>query len=116
MSEAPQVRRADKLMSNECVGELLARGFYGRLATVGADGWPYVVPLLYLWMNDEIWVHNSGGQGHLRTNVEHAAKVCFESRTSLIRCRRVVLLRGPGRSSTRHREHRLAWELAQRVH
>ncbi len=65
-------------MSDERVQELLARGFSGRLATVGADGWPYVVPLLYVWLNDEIWVHNSRGHGHLRANVDHADKACFE--------------------------------------
>jgi hypothetical protein len=78
MSDAPQIRRADKLMSDERVRELLARGFSGRLATVGADGWPYVVPLLYVWLNDEVWVHNSRGHGHLRANVDHADKACFE--------------------------------------
>ena len=30
---------------------LLAGGFAGRLGTVGPDGWPYVVPLLYVFMD-----------------------------------------------------------------
>ncbi len=78
MSDAPQVKRADKLMSDECVRELVSRAYSGRLATVGGDGWPYIVPLLYVWMNGEIWVHNTHVRGHLRANVEHDAKVCFE--------------------------------------
>ncbi len=78
MGNAPQVRRADKLMPEASAREALASGFAGRLATVGADGWPYVVPLLYVWIEGEIWVHNTRARGHLRENVEHEPRVCFE--------------------------------------
>jgi nitroimidazol reductase NimA-like FMN-containing flavoprotein (pyridoxamine 5'-phosphate oxidase superfamily) len=78
MSDAPPVVRTDKLMPAEAVREMIAGAYAGRLATVGADGWPYVVPLLYVWMHDEIWVHNTRGRGHLRSNVERDARVCFE--------------------------------------
>ena len=36
------------------------------------------MPLLYIWQDGEIWVHNTSARGHLRTNVEHEARVCFE--------------------------------------
>ena len=78
MSSAPQVRRTDMLMSDERVREVVSRGFSGRLATVGPDGWPYIVPLLYVWINGEIWVHNTRARGHLRANVDHERRVCFE--------------------------------------
>lgn len=78
MSAPPPVRRADKAMSDERARELLAGGYSGRLATVGADGWPYCVPLLYVWMDGEVWVHNTAARGHLRANVDHEARVCFE--------------------------------------
>jgi uncharacterized protein len=78
MSNASQVRRADKLMSDERVREMISRGFSGRLATVGPDGWPYIVPLLYVWVNGEIWVHNTRARGHFRANVDHEPRVCFE--------------------------------------
>jgi len=78
MSAPPPVRRADKLMSEDRARALLAAGHSGRLATVGADGWPYCVPLLYVWMDGEIWVHNTAARGHLKANVEHEARVCFE--------------------------------------
>ena len=58
--------------------ETLASGFCGRLATIGADGYPYSVPLLYVWMDGEIYLHNTSAKGHLRTNVDHEARVCFE--------------------------------------
>lgn len=78
MSEEPRVRRTDKLMSEERVLEMISRAYCGRLATVGVDGWPYVVPLLYVWMKGEIWIHNTRARGHLRANVEHEARACFE--------------------------------------
>ena len=78
MSDAPQVRRTDKLMSDERVRDMVARGYSGRLATVGRDGWPYIVPLLYVWTDGEIWVHNTRARGHLRANVDHESRVCFE--------------------------------------
>jgi len=78
MSAPPPVRRADKAMSEERAREMLAQGYAGRLASVGPDGWPYCVPLLYVAMNGEIWVHNTAARGHLRINVEHEPRVCFE--------------------------------------
>src|SRR5258708_16650128 len=78
MSGSPQVRRAGKLMTEERARDALERGFCGRLATVGEDGWPYCVPLLYVCMDSEIFVHNTRAKGHLRANVDHEARVCFE--------------------------------------
>jgi nitroimidazol reductase NimA-like FMN-containing flavoprotein (pyridoxamine 5'-phosphate oxidase superfamily) len=78
MSNAPKVRRQDKLMSEDHIHETLARGFCGRLATVGEDGYPYCLPLLYVWQGNEIFVHNTSAPGHLRANVDHEPRVCFE--------------------------------------
>jgi uncharacterized protein len=78
VSSSPQVRRADRVMADEAARAMLERGFCGRLATIGADGYPYCVPLLYVLIDGKIFVHNTAAQGHLRSNVEHAARVCFE--------------------------------------
>jgi nitroimidazol reductase NimA-like FMN-containing flavoprotein (pyridoxamine 5'-phosphate oxidase superfamily) len=78
MAASPSVRRVDKVMSAERTLEVLAGGYAGRLATVGPDGWPYIVPLLYVWRDGEVWVHNTSARGHLRANVEHEPRVCFE--------------------------------------
>ncbi len=75
---APQVRRADRIMSEERSLELLARGFSGRLATVGEDGYPYCTPLLYLWIDGQVYLHTTIARGHLRANVERDRRVCFE--------------------------------------
>jgi uncharacterized protein len=78
MSSPHAVRRRDKVMTDARARETLAAGFCGRLGTVGPDGWPYVVPLLYVWMDGEIHVHNTHAPGHLRRNIEHDPRVCFE--------------------------------------
>jgi len=77
-SPPPQVRRADKLMAGERADEMLAQGYCGRLATVSEDGSPYCVPLLYVWLDGEVFVHNTAARGHLRANVDHEPRVCFE--------------------------------------
>jgi nitroimidazol reductase NimA-like FMN-containing flavoprotein (pyridoxamine 5'-phosphate oxidase superfamily) len=78
VSDAPRVRRADKLMPDDAARALLQQGHTVRIATVGADGWPYVVPLLYVCVGAEVWVHNTIARGHFRENVDHDARVCFE--------------------------------------
>ncbi len=78
MSSAPPLRRADKQMSEARLQELLKRGYCGRLATVGADGFPYIVPLLYVWMDGKIYTHNTRAPGHLRANVDANPHACFE--------------------------------------
>jgi uncharacterized protein len=78
MSAVLQMRRADKIMDQARMLETLQSGFCGRLATMGPDGYPYCVPLLYVWMEGEIYLHNTGARGHLRANVDHEARVCFE--------------------------------------
>jgi nitroimidazol reductase NimA-like FMN-containing flavoprotein (pyridoxamine 5'-phosphate oxidase superfamily) len=78
MSAAPELRRADKLMAKERTLETLSSGFCGRLATIGPDGYPYCVPLLYVWIAGELYLHNTSAKGHLRTNVDHESRVCFE--------------------------------------
>jgi nitroimidazol reductase NimA-like FMN-containing flavoprotein (pyridoxamine 5'-phosphate oxidase superfamily) len=78
MSTGPTVRRPDKVMPEWGIRKLLEGGYCGRIATVGDDGRPYICPLLYVFTDGEIWVHNTRARGHLRTNVDHEPRVCFE--------------------------------------
>jgi nitroimidazol reductase NimA-like FMN-containing flavoprotein (pyridoxamine 5'-phosphate oxidase superfamily) len=78
MSDAPSVRRADRQMTEQAAQDFLGQGHCGRLATVSTDGSPYCLPLLYVVVDGEILVHNSAARGHLRSNVDHEARVCFE--------------------------------------
>ena len=75
---SPQLRRADRAMSEQRAYAMLEQGFSGHLATVGADGYPYCIPLLYIRMDGEIYVHTGSARGHLRMNVERDPRICFE--------------------------------------
>ena len=75
---SPQLRRRDRLLGDAEARALLVRGYCGRIATIGGDGWPYIVPLLYVSAGDEITVHNAAARGHFRVNVERESRVCFE--------------------------------------
>jgi nitroimidazol reductase NimA-like FMN-containing flavoprotein (pyridoxamine 5'-phosphate oxidase superfamily) len=78
MSQAPELRRTDKALTDAEVHALLTGGFAGHLASVGPDGAPYITPLLYVWDGAELWVHNANAPGHFRSNVEADPRVCFE--------------------------------------
>src|SRR3954463_3911417 len=75
---SPQIRRADRMMPEDSALQFLQRGFSGRLATVGDDGYPYCIPLLYVWIDDQLFVHTTSARGHLRSNVERGSRICFE--------------------------------------
>ena len=75
---SPQVRRQDRVLPEPEARELIARAYCGRIATTGADGWPYIVPLLHVLSGNEIGMHNTAARGHFRLNVERDARACFE--------------------------------------
>jgi nitroimidazol reductase NimA-like FMN-containing flavoprotein (pyridoxamine 5'-phosphate oxidase superfamily) len=77
-SAAPQVRKVERLMSQQATFESLEGGYCGRLTTIGPDGYPYCIPLLYVCMDDRLYMHGTAARGHLRMNVEHCPRVCFE--------------------------------------
>ncbi|ALC17385.1 MFS transporter [Desulfuromonas soudanensis] len=56
--------------------DLLVRGEYGVLSTVGADGQPYGVPLNYVYQNGCIYFH-SALEGHKLDNMAENPKVSF---------------------------------------
>ena len=79
---SPQIRRAERLMAPERALEALQRGYSGHLATVSEDGSPYAIPILYLLMDGEIFVHTTAARGHFRTNIANEPRVCFVTDTN----------------------------------
>ena len=73
------LRRADKLMSQEELRLFLADAYCGRTATIGRDGYPYVVPNLFVWMDERIFLHTARQGGHFLANVRFCDRVCFEA-------------------------------------
>lgn len=56
----------------------LAAGTEGRLATVDADGQPYIVPLNYVFFRGGIYFHSASGRGRKLANIAADSRVCFE--------------------------------------
>lgn len=79
-SKAPtgQLKRQDKAMTRPEAEAFLAASFCGRTGTLGPDGYPYVVPNLFTWQDDRIYLHTARYEGHFLTNVRHHAQVSFE--------------------------------------
>jgi nitroimidazol reductase NimA-like FMN-containing flavoprotein (pyridoxamine 5'-phosphate oxidase superfamily) len=74
---APNLRRADRAMTDAEMLQTLEGGFAGHLATVSDDGSPYCVPLLYIWADRKVFLHGSSTLGHLQINVRREPRVCF---------------------------------------
>ena len=75
---APNLRRADMAMTDAEMFRALEGGFAGRLATVSEDGYPYCVPLLYIWAEGQVFLHGTSAPGHLQSNLRREPRVCFE--------------------------------------
>jgi uncharacterized protein len=72
------LRRSDKAMSAQEMRTFLVGAYCGRTATSGRDGFPYVVPNLYVWMEERIYLHTAKQSGHFLANVSFCDRVCFE--------------------------------------
>ena len=71
------MRRKDHMLSEEEIKEILSKGEYGILSTVGEDGCPYGVPVNYVYENGAIYFHCAKGVGHKLDNIAYNSRVCF---------------------------------------
>jgi uncharacterized protein len=71
------VRRSDKEMSDADAEALLLRAPVAHFATVSADGDPYVVPNLFVYVERRLYLHTAAA-GHFRANIERHPRVSFE--------------------------------------
>ena len=72
------MRRKHCLVSDpDTIAALLGRCRVGRLATIGADGYPYITPLNYVYWQGSIYFH-CAREGEKLDNLRRDAKVCFE--------------------------------------
>jgi nitroimidazol reductase NimA-like FMN-containing flavoprotein (pyridoxamine 5'-phosphate oxidase superfamily) len=70
------IRRSDRAVTEVEAREILARAEHGVLATVGADGWPYAVPVNHVLAGDVIYIH-CAQEGHKLENLAHEERVSF---------------------------------------
>jgi uncharacterized protein len=73
-----ELRRGDKAMTPQECQQFIAQAYCGRTATIGADGFPYVVPNLFVWLDEHIYLHTAKQSGHFLANVEFSPRACFE--------------------------------------
>lgn len=72
-----EMRRSDRLMTEEDTLRVLREGEYGILATVDEDLHPYGVPVSYVYMDDCIYIHSTNAGGHKYNNIKNNNRVCF---------------------------------------
>lgn len=74
-----QMYRGKRLMANSEAKKFLGAHKVAHVGTVDAAGWPYVVPLVYIYEGGEIlYLHTGDHQGHFLTNVQHNPRICVE--------------------------------------
>jgi uncharacterized protein len=76
MAAFREIRRGDRALTEEQAREILARAKHGVLATVGADGWPYAVPVNHVLAGDVLYIH-CAQEGHKLENLAHEERVSF---------------------------------------
>ncbi|HEY3313687.1 MAG TPA: pyridoxamine 5'-phosphate oxidase family protein [Bacillota bacterium] len=73
-----KIRRTIRAAGPEVGEEVLRSAPVGHLGTVGADGYPYVVPLTFAWVNGKVYWH-SALEGDKLDNLRREPRVCFEA-------------------------------------
>lgn len=71
-----EMRRKDRYIDNEQAIQLLRKGQYGVLSTVGENGYAYGVPLNYVYDRGNIYFH-CAAEGSKLNNIVYNNKVSF---------------------------------------
>lgn len=71
-----EMRRKKQLLSEEETIEILKRGTAGVLSVYGDDGYPYGVPLSYVYDNSKLYFH-CAKTGHKLDGIKNHSKVSF---------------------------------------
>lgn len=72
-----ELRRKDKSVSTEEAISILASQTHGVLAVNGDDGYPYAVPVSYVYEDGKIHFHCSNVEGHKLSALKKDPKVSF---------------------------------------
>lgn len=74
-----QMYRAKRMMSAEDVQEFLRVQKVAHVGTLDGNGWPYVIPLVYIYEGGDLfYLHTGDHAGHFFTNVQRNPKICVE--------------------------------------
>jgi nitroimidazol reductase NimA-like FMN-containing flavoprotein (pyridoxamine 5'-phosphate oxidase superfamily) len=71
-----EMRRSEKMLTNEEMLEIMNTAEYGVLSTIDENGFPYGVPVSFLYKDGNIYFH-SALTGHKADNMAFNNKVSF---------------------------------------
>lgn len=71
-----EMRRKDREIFDEELLSVLNNGEYGTLATIGENGYPYAVPVSYVYFENAVYFH-CAAQGTKLDNIKNNNKVSF---------------------------------------
>jgi len=71
-----EMRRKDREMVPEEIEEVLTKGEYGFFSTISDNGYPYTVPVNYVYHDQGIFFH-CAGEGHKLENMHQNPRVSF---------------------------------------
>ena len=73
-----EMYKKERQLSETAVKEVFAKGNHGTLAVNGDDGYPYAVPVNYVYDNDKIYIH-SAKYWYKIDAIKKNNKVCFSA-------------------------------------
>ena len=72
------MKRADRQMSDADARDFLRQNAVAHVGTSDAEGWPYVVPLMYVYEDgQDLFLHTGGRGGHFLANIRENPKICI---------------------------------------
>lgn len=72
-----EMRRKDRQLTREEAEVILRNGEYGVLSTICEDGYPYGVPLSYVYEDGKLYFHHTAQESLLGSNIAGDTKACF---------------------------------------
>ena len=72
----PDMRQQKRQLSRPEAEEILAQGTYGVLSLNGGDGYPYGVPLSYVYLGNSIYLH-CAREGRKLSHIRRDPRVSF---------------------------------------
>ncbi len=70
-------RKKEEITDSAAIAAILQKARIGRLGTLGADGYPYIVPVNYVYFRESIYFH-CAREGEKLDNIGREPRVCFE--------------------------------------
>jgi nitroimidazol reductase NimA-like FMN-containing flavoprotein (pyridoxamine 5'-phosphate oxidase superfamily) len=70
------MRRKKQILKTEKINEIMKKNTNGILSCTGDEGYPYGVPVSFVYFNDKIYFH-SAKSGHKIDSIKNNSKVSF---------------------------------------